>query len=66
MDAHAKAEIERITDRLADLRGGDYTYDQLDAGYYTALDHVRAAAGLDPTDRSKRGDGMSITPSWPV
>jgi hypothetical protein len=48
------ANLERITDRLADERGGDYTYDPTDAGYYAALDDVRAAAGLSATDRSRR------------
>jgi hypothetical protein len=46
--------IEQITDRLADERGGDYTYDQTDAGYYGALDDVRQAVGLPPTNRDKR------------
>lgn len=52
-DVYAR-QVERITDDLADTRGGDYTNDPTDAGYYAALDDIRAGVGLPPTDRRKR------------
>lgn len=57
LSADQREAIDALTTKLADDRGGDYTYDQTDAGYYGALDDLRALAGLAPTDRSKRADG---------
>lgn len=55
--AAARRELDRLTAHLDDERGGDYTYDQTDAGYYAALDDVRTSARLvrlPAYDRRKR------------
>lgn len=49
-----RSAVRHLTDRLADERGGDYTDDPADAGYYGALDDMRQACSLPPCDRSKR------------
>lgn len=54
MNDEIRDEIERLTDRLADERGGDYLDESVDAGYYAALDDLRALVGLPPTDRRRR------------
>lgn len=49
-----QAGVEELTDRLAEERGGDFTDDPIDAGYYGALDDLRELVVLPPVDRSKR------------
>lgn len=50
----ARIIIDTLTTQLADDRGGDYLGESVDAGYYAALDDLRAKLNLPPTDRSRR------------